>query len=157
MRKRLVNHCTIELAIIPDGPILIKAIKEGEDPSKSEMEFVETYLASGKTIYLPGSSLKEAIRAHLERIVRIVGSGKPIGMGTMTATISTIAHTLNVRDRYLSFIVDNARLTDTEMQEIIEKQITAAKNSKLLEKKTWQELTAILKYPCDQELPLGMH
>jgi CRISPR/Cas system CSM-associated protein Csm3 (group 7 of RAMP superfamily) len=73
MHKRLVNHCTIELTIIPDGPILIKSGQEGAAPAKPDMEFVETYHAQGKTIYLPGSSLKGAIRAHAERIVRTVG------------------------------------------------------------------------------------
>ncbi len=73
MHKRLVNHCTIELTILPDGPILIKSGQEGADPVKPDMEFVETYHANGKTIYLPGSSLKGAIRAHAERIIRTVG------------------------------------------------------------------------------------
>jgi CRISPR/Cas system CSM-associated protein Csm3 (group 7 of RAMP superfamily) len=40
------------------------------------MEFVETYHAGGRSIYLPGSSLKGAIRAHSERIVRTVGRDK---------------------------------------------------------------------------------
>lgn len=74
MHKRFVNHCTIDLTLIPDGPILIKSGKEGADPTKPDMEFVETYHAGGKSIYLPGSSLKGAIRAHAERIVRTVGS-----------------------------------------------------------------------------------
>ena len=73
MHKRLVNHCTIALSIIPDGPILIKSGQEGAEPAKPDMEFVETYHVEGKTIYLPGSSLKGAIRAHAERIVRTVG------------------------------------------------------------------------------------
>jgi CRISPR-associated RAMP protein (TIGR02581 family) len=73
MHKRFVNHCTIALSIIPDGPILIKSGKEGADPTKPDMEFVETYHAGGRSIYLPGSSLKGAIRAHAERIVRTVG------------------------------------------------------------------------------------
>ena len=72
MHKRLVNHCTITLKIIPTGPILIKSGREGADPTKPDMEFVETYHSEGKTIYLPGSSLKGAIRAHAERIVRTV-------------------------------------------------------------------------------------
>lgn len=77
MHKRLVNHCTINLSLIPDGPILIKSGKEGADPTKPDMEFVETYHGGSKTIYLPGSSLKGAIRAHAERIVRTVGSDRP--------------------------------------------------------------------------------
>lgn len=77
MHKKFVNHCTIDLTIIPDGPILIKSGKEGADPTKPDMEFVETYHAGGRTIYLPGSGLKGAIRAHAERIVRTVGEEKP--------------------------------------------------------------------------------
>lgn len=74
MHKRFVNHCTIDLTLIPDGPILIKSGREGADPTKPGMEFVETYHKGGRSIYLPGSSLKGAIRAHAERIVRTVGS-----------------------------------------------------------------------------------
>ncbi|MBW4676376.1 MAG: CRISPR-associated protein [Desmonostoc geniculatum HA4340-LM1] len=73
MHKRLVNHCTIDLSIIPDGPILIKSGREGADPTNPDMEFVRTFHRDGWSIYLPGSSLKGAIRAHAERIVRTVG------------------------------------------------------------------------------------
>ena len=41
------------------------------------MEFVETYHAGDRSVYLPGSSLKGAIRAHCERIVRTLGSERP--------------------------------------------------------------------------------
>ena len=41
------------------------------------MEFVETYHAGGRSVYLPGSSLKGAIRAHCERIVRTLGGDCP--------------------------------------------------------------------------------
>ena len=75
MHKRFVNQCTIDISILPSGPILIKA-EEGADPTKPNMEFVETYHAGGRSIYLPGSSLKGAIRAHAERIVRTVGRDK---------------------------------------------------------------------------------
>lgn len=77
MHKRFVNHCTIDLTIAPCGPMLIKSGKEGADPTKPDMEFVETYHLGGRSIYLPGSSLKGAIRAHAERIVRTVGSDQP--------------------------------------------------------------------------------
>lgn len=76
MHKRFVNQCTIDLTLAPCGPILIKSGKEGADPTKPDMEFVETYHAGGRSIYLPGSSLKGAIRAHAERIVRTVGSDR---------------------------------------------------------------------------------
>ena len=79
MHKRFVNHCTIDLTISPDGPILIKSGKEGADPTKPDMEFVETYHQGRRFVYLPGSSLKGAIRAHAERIVRTVGKEKGPG------------------------------------------------------------------------------
>jgi CRISPR/Cas system CSM-associated protein Csm3 (group 7 of RAMP superfamily) len=72
MHKQLVNQCTIHLSLIPQGPILIKSGRQGADPTKADMEFVETYREGEKTIYLPGSSLKGAIRAHAERIARTV-------------------------------------------------------------------------------------
>ena len=70
MHKQLVNQATIKLAISPVGPLLIKASDQGADPTKPDMEFVETYHAGERSAYLPGSSLKGAIRAHCERIVR---------------------------------------------------------------------------------------
>ena len=73
MHKRIVNQAIIELAISPVGPLLIKASDQGADPTKPDMEFVETYHAGGRSVYLPGSSLKGAIRAHCERIVRTLG------------------------------------------------------------------------------------
>ncbi|MDY6804593.1 MAG: RAMP superfamily CRISPR-associated protein [Cyanobacteriota bacterium] len=73
MHKRFVNNFTIDFSIIPRGPILIKSGQEGADPTKPDMEFVETYHQGKRSIYLPGSSLKGAIRAHAERIVRTVG------------------------------------------------------------------------------------
>ncbi|MEO1396113.1 MAG: RAMP superfamily CRISPR-associated protein [Cyanobacteria bacterium J06634_5] len=76
MHKRFVNHCTIQLTLKPDGPILIKSGREGADPTKPDMEFVDTYHDGRRSIYLPGSSLKGAIRAHAERIVRTVGSDR---------------------------------------------------------------------------------
>ena len=77
MHKRIVNQATIELTISPVGPLLIKASEQGADPTKPDMEFVETYHAGGRTVYLPGSSLKGAIRAHCERIVRTLGGEHP--------------------------------------------------------------------------------
>ena len=76
MHKRFVNQCTLDIRLVPKGPVLIKSGKEGADPTKPDMEFVETYHAGGRSIYLPGSSLKGAIRAHAERIVRTIGDSQ---------------------------------------------------------------------------------
>lgn len=76
MHKKLVNYCSLKITITPEGPILIKSGQESADPTKPELEFIETYHQGGKTIYLPGSSLKGAIRAHSEKIIRSLGEDK---------------------------------------------------------------------------------
>ncbi|MGI0493502.1 RAMP superfamily CRISPR-associated protein [Alkalinema pantanalense CENA528] len=73
MHKQLVNQCSIEFGLEAQGPLLIKASGQGGDPTKPDMEFVETYRDGQKSIYLPGSSLKGAIRAYAEKLVRTVG------------------------------------------------------------------------------------
>ena len=77
MHKRTVNQAIIKVVISPVGPLLIKASDQGADPTKPDMEFVETYHIGGRSVYLPGSSLKGAIRAHCERIVRTLGGERP--------------------------------------------------------------------------------
>jgi CRISPR/Cas system CSM-associated protein Csm3 (group 7 of RAMP superfamily) len=107
MHKRFVNQCTIDISILPCGPILIKSGKEGADPTKPDMEFVETYHAGGRSIYLPGSSLKGAIRAHAERIVRTVGRDrKPNNPNTVWAS-----NPLNLDElKYLDTITDTREI-----------------------------------------------
>jgi CRISPR/Cas system CSM-associated protein Csm3 (group 7 of RAMP superfamily) len=73
MHRRLVNEATLDLALWPDGPLLVKAADTGADPTRPDMEFVRTHRAGAETVYLPGSSLKGALRAHCERIARTVG------------------------------------------------------------------------------------
>ncbi|KAF3889084.1 MULTISPECIES: RAMP superfamily CRISPR-associated protein [Nostocales] len=88
MHKQLVNQCILNITIIPTSPILIKSGLESADPTKPNMNFVETYHQGSPTIYLPGSSLKGAIRAHAERIVRTLGHpdyDKPINSSLIWA------------------------------------------------------------------------
>lgn len=108
MHKRFVNHCTIELSLIPQGPVLIKSGSEGADPTKPSMEFVETYHQGGKSIYFPGSSLKGAIRAHAERIVRTVGgSTRPDRDKVLWAAADTESWTNNHRELWASNPLDD--------------------------------------------------
>ena len=68
MFKRLVNECTIELTLHPQGAMLIKsglAQMTGID-----MAWVRVYRNGRSEVYLPGSSLKGTIRSHAERIAR---------------------------------------------------------------------------------------
>ena len=68
MLKQLVNECIIELAIRPDGPILIKS--GIETVSGPDMAFVRTWRNGEPQVFLPGSSLKGVLRTHAERIAR---------------------------------------------------------------------------------------
>ncbi|MBA3947480.1 MAG: hypothetical protein H0X37_23340 [Herpetosiphonaceae bacterium] len=78
MHKQLVNEAILELAIRPNGPILIKAGETGGlDPTHPDMEFVRTL----DQVFIPGSSLKGVVRAHCERIVRSLQTGARDGRG----------------------------------------------------------------------------
>ncbi|NWJ97033.1 MAG: CRISPR-associated protein [Chloroflexi bacterium] len=71
MHKQLLNEIEVGFELEPDGPILIKA-SDNTDPTRPDMEFVRTRQGANQTIYLPGSSLKGAFRAHYEKLVRSV-------------------------------------------------------------------------------------
>ena len=86
-----------------------------------------------------------------------VGGGKPIGMGTMTVEVNAIEQSQDITQRYHQYKADNAKLPDQIMQDFIKRQIAVAHESKLLEKKQWQQLATILKYPGEQEPPEGMY
>ncbi|HOT93413.1 MAG TPA: RAMP superfamily CRISPR-associated protein [Anaerolineae bacterium] len=75
MHKKLVNELRLTLRICPQGPLLIKSGQEaGANPTLLDMNFVRTHHATlGDTVYLPGSSLKGAIRSYCEKIGRTVG------------------------------------------------------------------------------------
>lgn len=73
MHKRALNEVRIPLTLKVKGPILIKSGQEGMDPTRPDMEFMRTRhpdYPDHETIFIPGSSLKGAIRAHAERILR---------------------------------------------------------------------------------------
>jgi CRISPR-associated RAMP protein (TIGR02581 family) len=70
VHSTLINQAFIEMVLVVDGPILVKAGDTGADPTRPDMEFVRTYRSGTLTVYLPGSSLKGALRAHCEKILR---------------------------------------------------------------------------------------
>lgn len=70
MHKRLHNSARLGVAFRPRGPLLIKSGIETPDPTRPSMEFVRTrHSTLGETVYLPGTSLKGAIRSHAERVL----------------------------------------------------------------------------------------
>ncbi len=75
MHKQWLNFARLHLTLSPRGPLLIKSGLETPDPTRPSMEFVRTRHAQmGETVYLPGTSLKGALRHHAERLVRGQGT-----------------------------------------------------------------------------------
>ncbi|KYC43952.1 CRISPR-associated protein [Scytonema hofmannii PCC 7110] len=87
-----------------------------------------------------------------------VGGGKPIGMGTMTVTVSEIEQAENLRARYTSYTLpESSYLTGEALQRFMQKQIQAAHSSRLVQAEQLQQTAAILSYPSDREPPSGMY
>ncbi len=76
MHGRLYNQLELEIAIIPQTPLLIKSGQKASiDPALPDMQFVRTRrrLSNGEVdevVYIPGSSLRGVVRAHAERLLR---------------------------------------------------------------------------------------
>jgi CRISPR/Cas system CSM-associated protein Csm3 (group 7 of RAMP superfamily) len=77
MHRRRVNEAVLTLTLWPAGPLLVKASHGGADPTRPDVEVARTRHRELETVYLPGSSLKGALRAHCERIARTVGGEGP--------------------------------------------------------------------------------
>lgn len=74
MFQKLLNQARFGVVLRPRGPILVKSGVETPDPTRPGMEFVRTRHADlGEVVYLPGTSLKGAIRAHAERTLSGLG------------------------------------------------------------------------------------
>ncbi|MDM7460420.1 MAG: RAMP superfamily CRISPR-associated protein [bacterium] len=76
MHGRLYNQLDLEIAIVPQTPLLIKSGQKASiDPALPDMQFVRTRrrTPSGdidEVVYIPGSSLRGVVRAHAERLLR---------------------------------------------------------------------------------------
>jgi len=66
------NIAKLEISLMPDGPLLVKA-REGLDPTHPDMEFVRLTTPYGDSIYVPGSSLKGVVRSAAEALLRALG------------------------------------------------------------------------------------
>lgn len=77
MHKRRFNELKLTFALRPQGPLLIKSGQEsGADPTLLDMNFVRTdHGGGGKTVFLPGSSLKGTMRSYAEKIARTLAEG----------------------------------------------------------------------------------
>lgn len=76
---RLLNELLITITTRP-GPLLRRAGEAHADPVRPQMPFVRTWRDGIETVYLPGSSLRGALRSHCEKIIRgfqpTVGAGQ---------------------------------------------------------------------------------
>jgi CRISPR-associated RAMP protein (TIGR02581 family) len=78
MHGRLYNQLDLEIAIVPQTPLLIKSGQKASiDPSLPDMQFVRTRRRApngdiDEVVYIPGSSLRGVVRAHAERLLRTI-------------------------------------------------------------------------------------
>jgi CRISPR/Cas system CSM-associated protein Csm3 (group 7 of RAMP superfamily) len=73
MFRTLQNTVSIDVTLVPDGPILVRAQSVGIDPGPADMEFQRTHRNGKPTVFLAGSGLKGVLRSHSERLLRSVG------------------------------------------------------------------------------------
>jgi hypothetical protein len=98
-----------------------------------------------------------------------VGGGKPIGMGTMTVTVTKLSVFADsqqlanefklpmLRDRYSSYTPpESDALTGTNLQQFMQRTIQSA-HSTLIQNPQLEQLTEVLRYPSDREPPAGMY
>jgi CRISPR-associated RAMP protein (TIGR02581 family) len=70
MFRTLQNTAKLQLTLVPDGPIVVRAQSVGIDPGVADMEFQRTRRNGRSTVFLAGSGLKGVLRSHSERILR---------------------------------------------------------------------------------------
>jgi CRISPR/Cas system CSM-associated protein Csm3 (group 7 of RAMP superfamily) len=86
-----------------------------------------------------------------------VGGGKPIGMGTVTVSVTAIEQAGDLRDRYSAYAsTESNRLTGDKLPEFMQTQIQAA-HSSLIQSPQLQQLAEVLRYPSDLQPPSGMY
>jgi CRISPR/Cas system CSM-associated protein Csm3 (group 7 of RAMP superfamily) len=73
MFRTLQNTVTVDVTLVPDGPILVRAQSVGIDPGPADMEFQRTHRNGKPTVFLAGSGLKGVLRSHGERLLRSSG------------------------------------------------------------------------------------
>lgn len=89
-----------------------------------------------------------------------LGSGKPIGMGTVTVTTNSlrlINSSQDLRERYSSFSHTGERILDGRELKSFMNHLFKEAHKNLIEQMQLERLTRILLYPADREPPEGMY
>jgi|YelNatPaOPRAMG01_1025707.scaffolds.fasta_scaffold08290_4 CRISPR-associated protein Csm3 len=73
MFDKLLNFHRFELKIIPQTAFLIRSGDDDIEPNKVDMEFVRVDTPYGRTVYIPGSSLKGPFRNHVSTLLKGIG------------------------------------------------------------------------------------
>lgn len=97
MFRTLQNTAKIQLTLVPDGPIVVRAQSVGLDPGPADMEFQRTRRNGESTVFLAGSGLKGVLRSHCERLLR--SAGRFACDPTQTKRPQDRANTCGTRDR----------------------------------------------------------
>ena len=86
-----------------------------------------------------------------------VGGGKPIGMGTLVATVEALEKPVNPKDRYTRYVLpESDRLTDEALKNYVQAAITTA-HQNLIEQYQLQALVSILAWPTQRTAPEDMY
>ncbi|WP_346291417.1 RAMP superfamily CRISPR-associated protein [Sphaerothrix gracilis] len=89
-----------------------------------------------------------------------LGSGKPIGMGTVIVTANSlrlINSFQNLKERYSSFTHTGERILDGRELKSFMNHLFKEAHKNLIEQMQLERLTRILLYPTDREPPEGMY
>lgn len=91
------------------------------------------------------------------RMALKVGGGKPIGMGTLVATLDALEKPANPKDRYTQYVLpESDRLTDEALKNYMQAAIATA-HQNLIEQYQLQELARILAWPTQRTAPEEMY
>lgn len=86
MFKSMQNLAKISFVLKPQGPLLVKS-GDTIDPTGPDMAFVRLMTPRGRTICLPGSSLKGVVRSSAEALLRLYKLDPPICDPSNTKTL----------------------------------------------------------------------
>jgi CRISPR/Cas system CSM-associated protein Csm3 (group 7 of RAMP superfamily) len=73
MFDKLLNFHRFDLKITPQTAFLIRSGNDDIEPNKIDMEFVRVETPYGRTVYIPGSSLKGPFRNHVSTLLKGIG------------------------------------------------------------------------------------
>lgn len=86
-----------------------------------------------------------------------IGSGKPVGMGTIQAGVTQMQIESNLKSRYLTYDVEtNQPLTGDKLKKEIDRYGQIAEQQ-LIKTPQLQQLKEIWKYPTNRKAPSGMY